>query len=316
MPHSAPTATTHPASRSQRRQKEADVTNLHFADNEARSRKYCGRILLELIPLIDGFDPAEKAVRDEAGETSIVKINEPYEDAKRKKTVHHELDKGTYQPGVRTGPTYSSQREQENERVGEVIKAAPDLMYVLGDKFFETSDGPGSKQMAERMKRFIQMKSPGLIEDDQHDPRQQMQQVAAKAQQLEQQNQQLNAQLQDLSQQIATNQAEQAAKIRIVEIQEASRQAIAAGADATKVAVAQITTKAQDAQRAASDAFTDFSERRAMAHEIGLTAMEHGHAADMQQQQQAAAVPPAEPTEEPQQPPAAAAPPNELAAAA
>lgn len=305
-----------------RRQKEADVTNLHFADNEARSRKYLGRILLEIIPLIDGYDPAEKPIRDEAGNSSLVKINEPFEDVKRKKTVAHMLEEGEYQVGIRTGPSYTSQRMEENERLGEVIKAAPDLMYVFGDKYFETSDGPGAKAMAERMERFIQMKSPGLIEPKENDPQQQMQQITAKAEQLGQQNEQLAKQVEELTRQINEKRAEQDAKVQIVQLQEETKRIIAEGSDATKLAIAEIGATAQTETRRVSDEFAAFQSQRARAHEVGMAAMQHVETGETAAGEMAE--PPAEQLAEPQElpieQPAAAMdpnlPPEEMARAA
>lgn len=257
------------------RRTESDIANFHYSDNEARTRKRLGRILLEIIPKIDGTEPAEKPVRDAAGKVRLVRINEPFVDKKTGKTLHHKLDVGRYQIAVSTGPSYTSQREQENERVGEVLKASPELIWVMGDIYFETSDGPGAAQMAERMKRAISMKSPGLVDNDQTDPRQALQAAMHAAQGLQQQNQMLVAETHRLAQIIETKQVEtqgrfqQAAldswtKLKVAEINNLLRQGIA------------------DADRVAATEERMFGA----AHDVGMEAMQHAHAVIQGQQAQ------------------------------
>jgi hypothetical protein len=56
---------------------------------------------------------------------------------------------------VKVTRTYDTRREQEHQSVGQVIAADPNLMQVIGDLFFKSMDGPGHKEMAERMQLML-----------------------------------------------------------------------------------------------------------------------------------------------------------------
>lgn len=152
----------------QRRQKEADNANFHFHDNEARTRRALGRIL---IPLIDLLDAGEQTVatRTEDGKTKFVRVNtaDPYPDQESGEMIHHQLGQGDYGVAVSTGPSYTSQRQEAADREGELIKAVPDLLWIWGDKYFRKLDSPGAEEIADRMEKAINLRSPGLIEPKQ-----------------------------------------------------------------------------------------------------------------------------------------------------
>jgi Phage P22-like portal protein len=259
----------------QQRRQESDVANFHFSDNEARSRKKLGRILLRILPMLDGDEPADKPVRDLDGKVRMVRINEPYIHPKTKQPVIHKMsDPGRYEVGISTGPSYTSQREQENERQGELIKAVPDLVWIIGDLYFRSSDGPGAEQIADRMQRAIGLRTPGLIDDETQDPKKQLQQAAQKAQQLGVMNQQLTQEVHRLAQIIESKQLEQETKFKVAALQ-----------SWTTIRAAEIKatleTGIADADREGARLEMMFDN----AHEVGMAAMQHGH--DVLQQQQA-----------------------------
>lgn len=258
------------------RRTESDVANFHYSDNEARARKKLGRILLRILPLLDGNDPADKPVRSVDGKVRMERINESFTHPKTGKVVHHDMsDPGRYEIGISTGPSYASEREQENARVQEVLKAAPELLWVLGDLYFATSDGPGSVEMADRMKRAIAMKSPGLIEADQNDPRQQLQQLGAQAQGLAQQNQRLTAEVHKLAQILETRKAEADSKFNIAALQSWTQLRV-------EEIKASLKTGIADADREGAKLEQIFDQ----AHEVGIQAMGHAHDVLQAQQQQ------------------------------
>jgi hypothetical protein len=268
------------------RQGESDIANFHFADNEARSRKKLGRILLEIIPAIDGEQPAEKPVRDPAGKVSLVKINQPHLDGKSGELVHHNLHVGRYEVAVATGPSFPSQRREENDRQGEIIKAAPELLWVLGDLYFSTSDGPGADQMAERMQRAIALKSPGLIDADQGDPRQALQQAQQQAQTLHQQNQQLVAEVHKLAQILETRQAEADSRFQVEALK-----------SWTQLRVAEIGIASKTGMAAADREGAQLEQMFNQAHEVGLSAMQHAHTVLQNQHAQDAQMDQADPAQ-------------------
>ncbi len=151
----------------ERRQHEADNANFHFHDNEARSRRYCGRQLLELIQKLDGNEEKTVPIRSETGKTKLVRINTatPYRDEETGEAVHYRLDEGSYSVAVSTGPSYTSGRQEQAEKDSRLIESFPELMWIMGDLYFANQDAPGAEERAQRMKRAIAMKTPGLIEN-------------------------------------------------------------------------------------------------------------------------------------------------------
>lgn len=251
----------------QQRRKESDVTNFHFADNEARTLKAVGRILVELIPIVDGTDPQKLPVRSEDGRTEMIDVNQPYTDKKKGKTVHHDMSaEATYGVGVSSGPSFTSQRDEENQRIGQMIQAAPDLMWVMGDLYFGSSNGPGAQMMAERMRRAIQARTPNLVDDPDQDPRTIAQQALAKVQQLGALNEQLTAEVHNLAQIVEAKKIEQDGKFQIEALHSWTQLKVAEIAANAKTGIA-------DADREGAQLEQMFDQ----AHEVGMAAMGHAH---------------------------------------
>lgn len=153
----------------ERRKKESDVSNYHFPDNEARSNKYLGEILVELIPLVD--QPGmEVPVRSQDGKTHKVPIGKEHKDWKTGKVVIHDLTAAQVGVSVDTGPSYTSQRQEQFDRDAAIITAQPEMLFVIGDQMYAADDTAGAEDRADRLKRYIEMKNPGLIQDKQQEP--------------------------------------------------------------------------------------------------------------------------------------------------
>lgn len=269
------------------RQKESDATNFHFSDNEARSRKRLGRILLEILPIIDGVEPAMKPVRTLDGKTQMAPINQEYTHPKTGQPVIHDMSADAdYGIAIKTGPSYDSQREQEADRQGQLIQAVPDLMWVFGDLYFRNSDTPGSEVIADRMERAIAMRAPGLIDGGQ-DAQKQLGMAKAQVAQLGQQNQLLTGEVHKLAGMLESKAAENASKERIAAAELSSKErmkAMEVWGDVRAAEVkAKLTIGIADADREGARLEGMFDR----AHEAALGAAEHVRemqAADAQRQ--------------------------------
>jgi hypothetical protein len=72
------------------------------------------------------------------------------------KTIRvNDLTAGKYDYYVKSGPSYSSQREEASEIYGEFVQRFPDLMGVAGDLIFKASDLPYSDEIAKRMQTLL-----------------------------------------------------------------------------------------------------------------------------------------------------------------
>lgn len=189
----------------ERRKKSAEIVNFHFPDNENRSRKRIGEILIELIPLLD--KPGSRVpIRFEDGKTEVVPVGEVYVHPKTGKEVIHNLGQGTYGIVVSTQTSYESARAEEHERLVALVEAEPQLLTVIGDQVIRTSDFPGSEDIAMRMENWIKKVNPGVIQD------QEQQAIPPQAQNmilgLQQKIQELDAFAQSLHQKLETKQPE------------------------------------------------------------------------------------------------------------
>lgn len=145
------------------RQQEGDTSNFHYIDNLARSIRFLGRILADLIPKI--YD-APRIVRTlgEDGSSKMVKVNQPSgeKDASGVEKIY-DLKAGKYDVQVQVGPSYTTKRQQASESMVQITQGYPDIFKVAGDIMVKNMDWPGAQQVAERLKKML---PPNLQEDD------------------------------------------------------------------------------------------------------------------------------------------------------
>jgi hypothetical protein len=195
----------------ERRNRQSGLTNFHFIDNLTRVQMESGDELGYLIPRIYDAEREVKTIGDDEKE-KVVKVNAPYTDEKGEQHSYL-LDAGQYDVTVIVGATTESQRKEAAEQTGQVIQAAPELMAVIGDILFRNSDNPAAAETAERLKKWINLRQPGLIEDDQ---KQQIPPaIQAKLEQSGQVIEQLTQQVQLLNEEMKTKKLELESRERI-----------------------------------------------------------------------------------------------------
>lgn len=200
----------------ERRKQQTGIVNFHFPDNEQRSNKYLGSILCRCIKKLDRAG-MNVPVRDEMGKTRLVPIGVAHPDPKTGLPITVDPSVGDYGVSVSSGKSYNSQREEAFERDTALVTADPELMWVIGDQMFALDDTAGSEDRAERMKRAIEMKTPGLIQEpgqQQQIPPQVQQQMLAMQQKL----QQTEAFAQSLHEQIETKKPELQNKTQLAQL--------------------------------------------------------------------------------------------------
>lgn len=257
----------------QRRQQQSNVTNMHFLDNLERAFKKGGLIIADVLPYI--YD-AKRMVHilgpDEA--PKIVKINAPHRQADGK-TYHYKVGGDGAQQDkaiVTMGRAFSTKRQESFDMMTSVLQQAPQLLEVMGDVFFQNSDMAGSDVIAERMKRFIQIKYPGLVQDKEHDPQAQMAHMQAQAAASQQAMQVLQAELQKLQQ-------EKQGKV----VDNEYRMAMEKMKLENQLLIAEIQTKAQS-QSERMELFLDQAAKLLdHAHEHGTQLADQAHERDMAQ---------------------------------
>lgn len=142
------------------RQREADVSNFHFVDNLSRAIRYAGEVLVEIIPSVYkdqqavrilGEDMAEKVARLGSQNADYGSPASYMEGEDRL----YDLSVGKYDVDVKTGPSYTSQREETREMLIEIMRQVPGAAQFIGDIAVEHMDFQGADKVAERLKMLL-----------------------------------------------------------------------------------------------------------------------------------------------------------------
>lgn len=228
----------------QARQREGDVATVVFHDNVNAAIQEGGDVINQLIPL--AYD-ATRTIRtiEEDDKHVLMVINDPNDINSPNITV------GKYDITLDTGPNFTTQRMEALDTMMTLLQTSPDLMAIAGDIAAKNMDWPGAHEFGERLKKWINMSSPGLLSEEEGggeaQPSPEQQQEMAMAQQMQQ------AQLAE-----AAAQLEHAAKMREAELLERQQAIAKAEADARAAdANAQIAeARAREAEAKANIAET------------------------------------------------------------
>jgi hypothetical protein len=150
------------------RKRESDVSTFHFIDNLSRAIRHTGRIILDLIPEVYSAPRIIRTLGRE-GEARPVAINgaEPPPQAEPKPGASeadmmqatarvYDLTAGKYDLAVEAGPSFTTQRQEANEALTELIRAFPQAAPVLADLVLKTYDFPGAQEAADRIAQQAQ----------------------------------------------------------------------------------------------------------------------------------------------------------------
>jgi hypothetical protein len=180
-------------------QQQGSITNFHYSDNLARAIRLTGEIIMDLIPKIY----SEKRVVRIIGlddKAELVTLNDP--DAL---DGVYDLSKGRYEVAVTSGPSYLTRRQENLNKMIEMVKSDPNLMTTHADLIFSQMDFPMKQAFVERSVAALppQLKP---IPKDGPDPAQQIQTLSQQLDQAHQMIQQLSLTLQKETQLANTEQ--------------------------------------------------------------------------------------------------------------
>lgn len=201
-------------------QQQGNTSNGHFIVAAQRFMRHLGRILNNLMFRV--YDtPRVVAIIKPDEQTEMVAINQVTQDAKGRPAAY-DITSGKYDVTVDIGPSYQTKRQENQQNITQLLtgplgqvmaQIAPDLALSQFD--FDMSD-----EVLERVKRFLAVTNPQLVQEDgnvQMPPQvqQQMQQMQQMLQQLQAQNQQLQM---GAEQQMAKLQAESQIKAQSAQV--------------------------------------------------------------------------------------------------
>jgi len=200
------------------RTRQGQTANYHFTDSSILATQYLGKILLDLFPKI--FDTARvlRILGDDMNE-KVVNIPDNYFD-----------DMERYDVVVDTGPDYATKRTEIVETLTMLNTSSPVFAELTGDYIAQNLDIDGAQALAERMKRFIEQKYPGIISGETGGmTEEEIKQIVGDLQKLQQQLQEagmINRQLQQVIQQLQSQandkQADRDNKVELTQIKAAA----------------------------------------------------------------------------------------------
>lgn len=143
------------------RKREGDVSTFHFIDNLSRAIRHTGRIILDLIPEVYSAPRIIRTLGRE-GEARPVAINgaqPPQQEAPKPGASEadqaqamarvYDLTAGKYDLAVEAGPSFTTQREEANQALTELIRAFPAAAPALAGLVLKTFDFPGAQEAAD-----------------------------------------------------------------------------------------------------------------------------------------------------------------------
>lgn len=256
-------------------QNQGQNANYHFVDNQHRSIRHTGRILVDLIPFYYDAEEVIQIIGDD-GEASTVTINGPsgQKDPKTGVDKIFDLTTGEYHVVLSAGASYQTKRQEEAAFLEKAVQAWPDLMKIAGDLVFRTQDSPGSEAIADRLKKLL---PPELQDQDPNNPNGQGPQIPP---QVQQQMKQAQGMIQQLTQ--ALHQALD--KADAAQSQNDTKVQIAAMQEETKRLVALLAVNAKGAQVQLEHTIGSLDAQADRDHEMNMA--QQAQQAQAQQQPQ------------------------------
>lgn len=253
------------------RQKQGDIATLNFSDNLARSIRFTGRQILAVAPHVYDTPRIQRIINPDQTIKHVGIYNsqnvpqgvdpEALLMAQGVKKVF-DIGAGRYDVTVSVG-NQATKRQEAVLGMLEFIKAFPPAAQAIGDLIAGNSDWPEAKQMAQRLKKMLPQQ---LQDDSDEDPEVKLNKMQTMLQQAMQQHDLAIKAMQDMKELIQSKQIENNVKLEIAKI------------DAQRaVAVAEITTKAQDAAMRRKFEFEEWKLAHTSAHDVGMAAMEQQH---------------------------------------
>jgi hypothetical protein len=145
------------------RQREGDVSTFHYIDNLSRSIRHAGRVLLDLIPKVYATARVVRVLGPD-GAASSVGVAPGGQGAEQLKAVAkiYDLAAGKYDLTVRSGPSFTSRREEAANQMIELIRAYPAAAPLIGDLLARNLDWPGADEIAQRLSALLPAQVRGV----------------------------------------------------------------------------------------------------------------------------------------------------------
>jgi len=232
------------------RQQQSNIATLNYADNLSRAIRFCGRMLLDLIPKIYDTPRIQRIVKPDSTMDSVVIFKGPGQQPQAKELLTDKIRKafdveeGKYDVTISVGPSFQSRRQEAVASQLQFIEAFPASAQLIGDLVARDMDWPGSKEIADRLHKAL----PSNLQDtDEGDPAIQLQQAQAQLQQTSTMLEKANELVQQQAGMIKNKRVEQEGALDMKKMELESKERIATLKNETEIALAQLNAGTQGA---------------------------------------------------------------------
>lgn len=139
-----------------KRTRQGERATYHFVDGQAKSIRFTGKILIDLIPkVID--TPRLLRIMGEDGQQTTLKIDPQAQQgiAQDGATSIFNPSVGTFDVVADVGPNYETRRAEAFNAFREIMAQNGELVQVAGDLMFRAADFPMADELAKRLENWI-----------------------------------------------------------------------------------------------------------------------------------------------------------------
>jgi hypothetical protein len=176
-----------------RHQQQSEISNFHFYDNQCRSLRWTGILILDLIPKIYDTQRVLRCIGED-GEAEGITINEKVRDELGAITkVLNDVTVGRYDVVMDTGPGYNTRRMETAENMMALLNTplGEKIATVADDVVVRHFDWTGSRDLADRLAAANPLAQAESIPDMPPEAQAIIKQLQAQVQQMQQQMQQM-----------------------------------------------------------------------------------------------------------------------------
>jgi hypothetical protein len=188
------------------RERQGDVSNFHFVDNLSRAIRYCGQVLVEIIPAVYSASETVRILGEDEAQ-NVIKLTQEAGGSNEEGLTGHKqlynLSVGKYDVTVSSGPNFATQREETRETLIEIMRQVPDAAPFIGDALLDHMDFQGADKIAKRLKHMLpqeirDMESEDVTEADNPEAAAAQQELKAFKMQTEQMQKQVMDEIQKI----------------------------------------------------------------------------------------------------------------------
>ena len=145
------------------RERQSDIGTYVFSHHRNEAIKRLGRLVLEgMRAIFTDTQTVRVFLPDETED--FVEINKPEIDEESgSAAIMNDITEGEYEVYVDAGPAYNTLRIEAVNSLMEMAQAYPEILTIAGDVLAINMDWPGARALAERLRRFINQRTPGIL---------------------------------------------------------------------------------------------------------------------------------------------------------